>query len=770
MNLNDFNIYPGIRPFDKADAPYYFGRDIQIGELKARLVSSNFLAIVGSSGTGKSSLVRAGLIPQLEKEGNWLIAVSRPENSPIANLAVAINQDHVLGGREDVYETKYTRMNLDYSSRGVLDSLKQSKRKEKLLLVIDQFEEIFRFKDEEENRDESLRFINLLLTAANETTSKVYIIITMRSDFLGRCSEFPGLPEKINEGQFLVPRLTRSQYKEAILKPLEVSRIKVSMSPSLTSRVLNDIQDDPDQLPVLQHALMRTWKLWLIRSNEGRTNSIIDIDVYEEVGGMQTALGKHARELLQSITPNLQQIAKVIFQRITEFNSDGLGIRRPTQFEDLVNLTGAGTDEIKKVIDTYRAEGVNFLMPPPNQELSADTFIDISHESLIRKWPELNVWMKEEQLDKAMLIKLAEDSDDYDAGKARLLSDRQLTGLLKWQKLNHKKFSEWASIYTHDPQKKLDFLHRSKSTNYRNYLLRIIGIPTLLIVILSFGYLYYIGRVEAEKAANEVLFNRSKDYEQIKILVADSLKQASQIATLNSSLTAAQERISELERYLKPTSNAVQKSPTLRGVDTQDKKEVYQSSSKELAMLRQQNEDLKLQLKELKYQLTQKDDSLETIKRALAEQRTRYASLTREVNNMKSGSGEKQDADFTKLSGTPILLYFTTQQDSIDGARVVSAIRKDSKVVDVELTNNAERINDLFIKGTRYAKGIYIAGQFTGNVADDFAILRNQLNRMNLGPYKVDKLTAGEFQALTRSKHNSGLVVLLGEQQHKSKQ
>jgi|GEM_PF-7055133 hypothetical protein len=768
MNLNDFNIYPGIRPFDKDDAPYYFGRDVQIDELKARLTSSNFLAIVGSSGTGKSSLVRAGLIPRLEKEGDWLIAVSRPENSPISNLAAALNNETVLGGHESVYEIKYTRMNLDYSSRGILDSMKQSKRQEKLLLVIDQFEEIFRFKDNEENRDESLRFINLLLTAANNAASKVYIIITMRSDFLGRCSEFPGLPEKINEGQFLVPRLTRSQYKEAILKPLEVSKIKVNMSPSLTSRVLNDIQDDPDQLPVLQHALMRTWKLWLARSDGGKTSSVIDIDIYEEVGGMETALGKHALEILSSLGSDFQRTAKIIFQRITEFNSDGLGIRRPMQFEDLLKVTGSSAEDVKKVIDAYRADGVNFLMPPPNQDLLPDTFVDISHESLIRKWPELSVWMKEEQLDKAMLIKLAEDSDDFDAGKARLLSDRQLAGLLKWEKLNDKQFSEWASIYTRDPEKKLGFLQRSKSSNYRNYLLKIVGIPAALIAVISLGYLYYIAGVQNEKRINEERFARSKNYLQITALIADSTKQANEIVTLNNSLTEAKDRISELERYLKPSSNMVQKSPRI--IDTQTKQSSSQNNSKELEMLRQENENLKTQLKEIKYQLTLRTDSLELMKRTLTEQRTRYASLSREVNSMKSPSGDTYTAGFSKLSGTPILLFFTTYQDSIDGARVVSAIRKDTKSVDVALTNNALRVNDLFIKGSRYAKGIYIAGQFTGDVADDFAILRNELARMNLGPYKVNKLTTGEFQALTKSKHSSGLVVLLGEQQPRSKQ
>lgn len=781
MNLNDFNIYPGIRPFDKDDAPYYFGRDVQIGELKSRLVSSNYLAIVGSSGTGKSSLVRAGLIPRLEKEGNWLIAVSRPENAPVANLALALNKDHVLGGREESYETKYTRMNLDYSSRGIIDSLKQSKRQEKLLLVIDQFEEIFRFKDQEENRDESLRFINLLLTAANDAASKVYVIITMRSDFLGRCSEFPGLPEKINEGQFLVPRLTRSQYKEAILKPLEVSRIKVTMSPSLTSRVLNDIQDDPDQLPVLQHALMRTWKLWLSRSDQGKTSSVIDIDVYEEVGGMETALGKHAHEILTGLGPSLMRTVKVIFQRITEFNSDGLGIRRPKPLSDLISVTGSSIDDVRKVIDAYRAEGVNFLMPPPNQPLTPYTFIDISHESLIRKWNDLGEWMKAEQLDKATLVKLAEDADDYEAGKARLLSDRQLSGLLTWEKLKDNQFAEWAAIYTSKPQSKIDFLQRSKKNNYQNYLLKIIGIPTLIIALLSLGYLYYIdkvetraaseqARIEQEKKNNEDLYKRSKDYEQIKRLFDDSVKLANQIVDLQKLISDRDKTIIDLRTSIKSADGSKQPSTLRKGVNAQYKQDNTGDDAKEISMLQAENKRLAGRISELEYTLKHRTDSLNLLSRNLADLRSRYAAVVREANSSKAQYGTTNEVDFTKLNGTPILLYFTTQQDSVDGARLVAAIKKDTKGIDVSLTNNASRINDFFIKGIRYAKGIYIAGQFVGTLAEDFAILQNQLAKMNLGPYKVDRLTSGEFQAITRSKHNSAIVILLSEQQPKSKQ
>jgi ABC-type multidrug transport system fused ATPase/permease subunit len=736
MRLNDANIYPGIRPFDKEDSQFYFGRNIQIEELKARLVTSNFLAIVGSSGTGKSSLVRAGLIPHLEKDGKWLIAVVRPESSPIANLAAALNKDHVFGSLGDGYEKKYTRINLDYSSRGIIDTLKQSKYNGKLLLVIDQFEEIFRFKDQKDNREESMRFINLLLTAANEATSKVYIIITMRSDFLGRCSEFSGLPEKINEGQFLVPRLTRSQYKEAILRPLEVSTIKVSMSPSLASRVLNDIQDDPDQLPVLQHALMRTWKLWLEKHDNGKATNVIDIEIYEEVGGMETALGKHAHEILMGLGKDLAPTAKKIFQRITEFNSDGLGIRRPIPFGDLIKITGAKVEDIKEIVDAYRIEGVNFLMPPADQELTNDKFIDISHESLIRKWNELGEWMKEEQLDKGTLVKLAEDSDDYDNGKARLLSDRQLSGLLKWEKLKDKQFVAWASIYTPDVERKLDFLERSKRANYRNYVLKVVGIPALIISLLTFGYLYYLGQVQAEKDANETLYNRSKDYDQIKKLVTDSADRIEQITTLNRTLADANEKVSNLERNL----------------------QAVRIRANETIMLNREDDKLTRQIKRLVTLLSEKEDSLRIM-------RTEIVKLKIEIQTLRTEKQSNQEKEvvsgnFAGLSGTAIWLVFSTRQDSLDGINVMQEITKDRKGATVTLIKR--NYKDLNSKLRELPNGIYAVGNASGDIEIDLKILHVQLYNMGLGTFATDSRSLGKNTVFTKS--STGIVVILSQQ------
>ncbi len=144
---------------------------------------------------------------------------------------------------------------------------------ENLLIVVDQFEELFRFKKEnqaqiineksetqEKAENEASAFVKLLLEAVTDKTKRVYVVITMRSDFLGDCSQFRDLPETINKGQYLIPRLTTEQLRKAIESPAKVKGARIQ--PALVARLLNDIGDDQDQLPVLQHALMRTWDVW----------------------------------------------------------------------------------------------------------------------------------------------------------------------------------------------------------------------------------------------------------------------------------------------------------------------------------------------------------------------------------------------------------------------------------------------------------------------------------------------------------------------------
>ena len=245
--------------------------------LQLLMRTNRFLAVVGTSGSGKSSLVRVGMIAALhggtmtQAGSTWEVMIRHPGGSPIVNLARALIDVDLYDG-EDPSTLPRLLATLNRSRFGLVEAMKQSEVFEpdtNWLVVVDQFEELFRFRQQAVDSEETAAaFVNLLLTASEETECSVYVTITMRSDYLGDCSQIPGLAEAVNEGEYLIPRLGRDQKRDAIEKPIGVGGAKIS--PLLLQRLLNEVGDDPDQLPVLQHALMRMWDAWSTRSDNNR--------------------------------------------------------------------------------------------------------------------------------------------------------------------------------------------------------------------------------------------------------------------------------------------------------------------------------------------------------------------------------------------------------------------------------------------------------------------------------------------------------------------
>jgi hypothetical protein len=264
-----FNPFPGLRPFDMDEEYLFFGREDQRKELVQLLREQRFVAVLGASGSGKSSLVRAGLLPALyggvmTKAGsNWHIAVMRPGGHAITNLAEALFETDLLDNEvcEDLTELDIEAM-LIRSGLGLIEVARQLglQQNENLLIVVDQFEELFRFnssQSDRSSRDEAAAFVKMLVEAGMQQELSIYVVLTMRSDFFGDCSQFEELAEAVNKGEYLVPRLNRENKKTAIEGPVRVGGGDIS--PRLVQRLLNDLGDDPDQLPIMQHALMRTW-------------------------------------------------------------------------------------------------------------------------------------------------------------------------------------------------------------------------------------------------------------------------------------------------------------------------------------------------------------------------------------------------------------------------------------------------------------------------------------------------------------------------------
>ena len=250
------NPFPGLRPFQFDENYLFFGREEQVSQLLQRLGNTRFLAVVGASGSGKSSLVRAGLLPELHggtmtsTSIAWELAIMRPGGDPLTNLAESMVESGLFG-EENEENILQTRATLSRSGLGLIEAYRQSSidKGANLLLLVDQFEEIFRFRQSgSKASQEAAHFIQLLLETARQSEVPIYIILTMRSDFLGDCAEFKGLAEAVNEGEYLIPRLNRKQRARAIEGPVKVGGADIS--PRLKQQLLNDIGDDPDQLRV----------------------------------------------------------------------------------------------------------------------------------------------------------------------------------------------------------------------------------------------------------------------------------------------------------------------------------------------------------------------------------------------------------------------------------------------------------------------------------------------------------------------------------------
>ncbi len=470
------NPFPGLRPFREDEEHLFFGRESQIYTMIDKVSATRFLAVVGNSGSGKSSLINCGLRPALHrglmaKAGTcWRIAQFRPGGNALRAMARALSQDGLLFSGfdsstlalEDIVEAT-----LRMSKLGLSRVYNDARVPEgtNLLIVVDQFEELFRYretaslftKDAPQRSQEATAFVNLLLEARAQTDFPIYVALTMRSDFLGDCAEFAGLPEAISEGEYLIPRLTREERRAAIVGPVGVGGADIS--PVLLTRLVNDVGDNPDQLSILQHALNRIWARW---QNEGQCLGVLDLSHYQAIGTMEHALDHHAEKAYGELRSERQQkICEKIFKVLTDKGTDPRGIRRPTKFGVLCRLAEASPEEAIEVLSVFRKPSRSFVMPPLPELIDEDSVIDISHESLMRIWERLIVWSDEEVQSAQLYRRLSETASLHAIEKAGLWNDPDMQSALDWKE-KEQPTALWADLYGGRFDQAMSFLSESQ--------------------------------------------------------------------------------------------------------------------------------------------------------------------------------------------------------------------------------------------------------------------------------------------------------------------
>ena len=467
------NPFPGLRPFLDNEKHLFFGRESQVDTLVDKLAATRFLTVVGTSGSGKSSLVNCGLKPALYRglmadAGTWWrMAHFRPGSDPIKAMSRALVQPDGLfrtSEIEGVSVTAILEATLHASKLGLISAYRQAHLPpaQNLLVIVDQFEELFRYRnlqsangDSAGNEEKAIAFVNLLLEAA-ASPHPIYVVITMRSDFLGDCAQFFGLPEAINRGQYLVPRMTRDERRSAIAGPVAVAGGEISQV--LLTRLVNDVGDNPDQLSILQHALNRTWARWQRQDGIGP----MDLVHYEAIGTMTHALDYHAEKAYSELEDDGQRtICAKVFEAITDKGTDARGIRRPTPTSTLCEIAGVSLEELTAVLAVFRTPSRSFVMPPVPEALTPESVIDISHESLMRVWNRLKQWVDDEAASAGQYLRLVENASRHAEGAAGLMTDPELSLILDWRE-KKKPSAAWGDRYRPGFDSAIAFLEESR--------------------------------------------------------------------------------------------------------------------------------------------------------------------------------------------------------------------------------------------------------------------------------------------------------------------
>jgi predicted Zn-dependent protease/energy-coupling factor transporter ATP-binding protein EcfA2 len=419
MNVSREHPFPGLRLFDFDDREFFFGREDQTYALYRLLNRSRFVAVVGSSGSGKSSLVRAGLLPLLHEETDdesggacWSFATFRPGTTPMAGLRDAVvSLAPSAEGDQDIL-IKDVESALNASSFGLTKAIDEipALRNRKILIVVDQFEELFTYSG---RRDEATNFVQLLLEATRSYSSRIHVLITMRSDFIGYCAIFQRLPEAVSAAQFLVPSLNRDQRAEAIRRPIEIAG--GAIEPLLVERLLNDSGAEIDQLPVLQHCLSRLWE----RASFVDGIRTLTTKEYEGLGGIGEALSRHADEVMNELGKPMEPVVEAVFRALSATDQDGRATRRVISFAKLTAETGLPEADLRKVLDRFRADDCAFILPLASTKprLTDQTKLDIVHEALLRKWSRLSAppTLVDGKRESGWLAAEAEDGWEYRA-------------------------------------------------------------------------------------------------------------------------------------------------------------------------------------------------------------------------------------------------------------------------------------------------------------------------------------------------------------------
>lgn len=396
-----FNPFKGLRAFQESDAAHFFGREALIASLKQSLTAQHrydrFMAVVGPSGSGKSSVVRAGLMPalragNLENMPRVYIADMIPGSNPIRKLEGALLRVAFRADAEFMNALGKDEFDLNAL-------LKRSLPPEgDMLLIIDQFEELFTLVSDEQVRR---TFLRILQTALEADDSRLRLIVTMRADFLDRPLQYEGWGDLFRERLELVPPLKPSELRDTILQPARTANLIAE--DVLVDTIINDLREEIGALPLLQYTLSELYE----RRDENR----LTLPAYQQIGGVSGALAKRADEIYNQLTEPQRDAAQLLLPRLVKIGENGIDTRRRATLEEIYNLPG----DAAVYQSTIEAFGNYRLLTFDNDMNTRIPTVEIAHEAIIRSWHRLRGWIEQNREALRLQNRVGEEAERWRA-------------------------------------------------------------------------------------------------------------------------------------------------------------------------------------------------------------------------------------------------------------------------------------------------------------------------------------------------------------------
>ncbi len=526
--------YMGLAAFQPEDAQWFFGRQRLVAELIARLSEAPFLAVIGPSGSGKSSVLRAGLVPAvwdgaLPGADVWTTIVVTPGGRPSEELAFRLSAQCNVAARSLLGDWRAEPAWLRMAVRQALTDAPDGAR---LLLLVDQFEEIFTLCQDEAERH---GFIRALAALVSEADSQAIVVLGIRADFYARCAEYPELVDVVQDRQLLVGPMSLPALREAIIGP--AAQADLILEPGLTETVLADLGEEPGSLPLLSHALFATW--------QRRQGDTLTIEGYREAGGIRQGIGQTAEAVYARLDPVEQGIAKDVFLRLTALGEGTEDTRRRARRAEL--LDGQDPEDVDTVLARL-AEARLVILDEDGAQ--------VAHEALIREWPRLQGWLNEDREGLRIHRRLTDAASEWEAlgrDPGALYRGVRLAGAREWAEGRGARLNELERAFlaasSDQERDEREAVQRRNRRRFRR-LQALAGVLAVLLVLTgTFGALT-VQRQRRQDTARELAAQAktSLDQRSLSLLLSlESLRAAQTNEGLASLLQGLQEPSDEGE-------------------------------------------------------------------------------------------------------------------------------------------------------------------------------------------------------------------------------